>query len=92
MTDLVERLRDMADPKRVGSHFHPLYGEAAERIEELERALKELHQAVLGLSKFEGDKTLFEAPLVGGTPRAHEAWMALARAQAKARAALEERK
>ena len=42
MTDLVERLRDMTDPKRVGSHFHPLYGEAADRIEELEKALERI--------------------------------------------------
>lgn len=33
---LIERLCDMADPKRVGSHFNPLYGDAADEIERLE--------------------------------------------------------
>lgn len=32
-SNLLEKLRDMADPKRVGNHFHPLYGEAADEIE-----------------------------------------------------------
>ena len=40
MSALIERLRDMADHKRVGSHFNPLYGEAADRIEALEAALE----------------------------------------------------
>ena len=45
---LLERLHDMSDPKRVGSHFHPLYGEAADEIVRLqmtlERAVKLLKQ------------------------------------------------
>jgi len=43
MSALMERLRDMADHKRVGSHFNPLYGEAADRIEALEAALREIY-------------------------------------------------
>ena len=42
MSALMERLRDMADHKRVGSHFNPLYGEAADRIEALEAALHKI--------------------------------------------------
>jgi len=33
MTDLVERLRMMADPNQVGAHFNPLYAEAATALE-----------------------------------------------------------
>jgi hypothetical protein len=32
---LVARLREMADPQRVGSFFNPLYAEAADEIERL---------------------------------------------------------
>lgn len=38
---LIERLRDMANPERVGSHFHPLYGEAANEIERLRKGIQD---------------------------------------------------
>lgn len=42
---LLDRLREMTDPKRVGNHFHPLYGEAADTIDALVKALDDLQSA-----------------------------------------------
>jgi hypothetical protein len=39
---MLERLRDMADPKQVGSHFHPLFGEAADEIVSLKEKLAQI--------------------------------------------------
>jgi len=60
--DLVERLRNMADPKRVGSHFNPLYGDAADEIERL-RDERDHWQALVSRA----DRVLFPFPAAAGT-------------------------